>query len=48
MTSVKVRKLADIANDRVYKILQHLHMKKLSARWVPRLLTVEQKHIQAF
>ena len=33
-----------ILNQRVYKILhQYLDMRKLSAKWVPRLLTVDQK-----
>ena len=44
---VKVRELADmvgISKSAVHRILtQHLHMKKLCARWVPRLLTMEQK-----
>ena len=47
---VKVRELANIAKisiDRLNKILhEHLHMKKLSARWVPRLLTVDQRRIR--
>lgn len=44
---LKVRELADMAkisNDRVHYILHDiLGMKKLSARWVPRLLTSDQK-----
>jgi [histone H3]-lysine36 N-dimethyltransferase SETMAR len=44
---VKVREIADIvgiSNDRVHRILtKELEMKKYSARWVPRLLTPEQK-----
>lgn len=44
---VKVREIVDILNisyERVHHILhEHLHMKKLSARWVPRSLTVDQK-----
>jgi len=44
---VKVREIASavgISNERVHNILhQHLSMKKLSARWVPRLLTIDQK-----
>lgn len=44
---VKVREIASavgISNERVHNILhQHLDMKKLSARWVPRLLTLNQK-----
>jgi histone-lysine N-methyltransferase SETMAR len=42
---LKVREIAEavgISNDRVHNILhEHLGMKKLSARWVPRLLTVD-------
>lgn len=44
---IKVRELVNICNishGSVISILhKHLDMKKLSARWVPRLLTVEQK-----
>ena len=44
---VKVREIADIvriSNEWVHNILhEHLAMKKLSARWVPRLLTIDQK-----
>ena len=44
---VKVREIASavgISSERVHNILhQHLGMKKLSARWVPRLLTVDHK-----
>uniref|UniRef100_A0A0K2SWW6 Histonelysine Nmethyltransferase SETMARlike [Hydra vulgaris] n=1 Tax=Lepeophtheirus salmonis TaxID=72036 RepID=A0A0K2SWW6_LEPSM len=44
---VKVREIASaviISNERVHHILhQHLEMTKLCARWVPRLLTLEQK-----
>lgn len=47
---VKVREIAEIvaiSNDTVIRILHdHLGMKKLSARWVPRLLTVDQKRIR--
>ena len=43
----KVREIAkkvSISNECVFNILhEHLGMKKLSARWVPRLLTVDQK-----
>ena len=36
---------AKISEERVRNVLHdHLHMKKLSARWVPRLLTTDQKH----
>uniref|UniRef100_T1HXT9 Uncharacterized protein n=1 Tax=Rhodnius prolixus TaxID=13249 RepID=T1HXT9_RHOPR len=42
---VKVREIASavgISNERVHNILhQHLDMTKLSARWVPRLLTFD-------
>ena len=45
---VKVREIADmvlISKDSVYRILtEELGMRKLCARWVPRLLTPEQKH----
>ena len=44
---VKVREIASavgISTERVHNILhQHLDMTKLSARWVPRLLTLDQK-----
>jgi hypothetical protein len=44
---VKVREIASavgISSERVHNILhQHLNKRKLSARWVPRLLTVDQK-----
>ena len=44
---VKVRELADmlkISAERVHHILhEHLQMKKLCARWVPRLLTIDEK-----
>ncbi|CAK9833005.1 Mariner Mos1 transposase [Anthophora retusa] len=44
---VKVRDISQAVNisiDRVHNILhEHLQMKKLSARWVPRLLTNDQK-----
>src|SRR5687768_12197365 len=48
---VKVREIADIvgiSNERVHNILhEHLAMKKLSSvRWVPRLLTTDQKRIR--
>jgi histone-lysine N-methyltransferase SETMAR len=47
---VKVRELAEavgISTERVNFILHHeLHMKKICARWVPRLLTPEQKRIR--
>lgn len=44
---IKLREIVDIVNvsiERVQHILEHkLGMKKVSARWVPRLLTEEQK-----
>ena len=43
---VKIRKIANIvgiSTERIQNILhEKLGMRKLSARWVPRLLTVEQ------
>ena len=47
---VKVREIAEIVSsltDRVVNILYtHLCMRKLCARWVPRLLTIDQKCIR--
>ena len=47
---IKVREVAEIMNmskECVYHILnQHLGMRNLSARWVPRLLTVDQKPVR--
>ena len=47
---IKVREIAEVMNmskERVCHILnQHLDMRKLSARWVPRLLTVDQKLVR--
>lgn len=44
---IKLREIAEALNiscERVWNIVhQHLEMKKLSARWVPRLLTIDQK-----
>ena len=44
---LKLRELADmvnIASERVYNILHnYLNMRKLCARWVPRVLTNDQK-----
>ena len=44
---IKMREIAEVMNrskQRVYHILnQHLGIRKLSAHWVPRLLTVDQK-----
>lgn len=47
---LKVREIAEtcmMSYERVQNILhQHLYMEKLCARWVPRLLTVDQKLIR--
>ena len=47
---MKGRELANIVNipiNRVHNILHdHFHMRKLSARWVPCLLTLDQKRIR--
>ncbi|GFV32160.1 histone-lysine N-methyltransferase SETMAR [Trichonephila clavipes] len=47
---IKVREIAEVMNmpkERVCHILnQHLGMIKLSARWVPRLLTLDQKRVR--
>ena len=47
---IKVREIAEVVNMSkkcVCHILnQHLGMRKLSARWVPRLLPVDQKRIR--
>ena len=47
---IKVREIAEtigISKERVgYILLEELHMKKLCARWVPRLLTADQKRIR--
>jgi histone-lysine N-methyltransferase SETMAR len=47
---VKVREIAEIVSistERVLNILhEHLAMKKLCARWVPRVLTIDQKRIR--
>jgi len=44
---MKVREIAEavgISTERVHNILhEKLHVKKLCARWVPRLLTLDQK-----
>ena len=48
---VKVREIAkivSISTERVFNTLHtHLCMKKLCARWVPRLLAIDQKRILA-
>jgi histone-lysine N-methyltransferase SETMAR len=47
---IKVREIAEtigISKERVgYILLEELHMKKLCARWVPLLLTADQKRIR--
>ena len=47
---IKVREITEVMNmskECVCHILnQHLGMRKLSARWVPRLLTVDQKRVR--
>ena len=47
---IKVRVIAEVINmskERVCHILsQYLGMRKLSARWVPRLLTVDKKRVR--
>ncbi|KAJ0176850.1 hypothetical protein K1T71_008029 [Dendrolimus kikuchii] len=47
---IKVREIAEVRNiskERVCHILnQHLDMRKLSARWMPRFLTLDQKLVQ--
>ncbi|GFW01902.1 histone-lysine N-methyltransferase SETMAR [Trichonephila clavipes] len=47
---IKVREIAEVMNnskERVCHILnQHLGMRKLSARWVPRLLPLDQKRVR--
>ena len=44
---VKLQEIADIlklSKDTVFKVVhEHISMKKLYSKWVPRLLTVEQK-----
>ena len=45
VTERYIASTVDISQERVHSILiEDLEMKKLSARWVPRLLTVDQKH----
>lgn len=45
---LKVREITQdvgILNERSQNILKnHLDMRKLSARWMPRLLTIDHKH----
>ena len=47
---IKVRDIAEVMNmskERVCHILnQHLDMRKLFARWVPRLLTLDEKRVR--
>ena len=44
MEVCQIVEIVGISDERVCNILhEHLDMKKLSARWVPRLLTIDQK-----
>ena len=44
----EIAKTVGISNEREYNILhKHLQMRKLCARWVPRSLTIDHKHIGA-
>ena len=47
---IKVREIAEVMNmskERVcHMVNQHLGMRKLPGRWVPRLLTVDQKRVR--
>ena len=47
---VKVREIAEIisiSTERVVNILHtHLSMRKLCARWVPRLITIDEERIR--
>ena len=43
----EIAEVMNISNQRICRILnQHLGMRKLSARWVPRLLKVDQKRVR--
>ena len=43
----EIAEIASISNERVVNILHaHLCMRKLFARWVPRLFASDQKHIR--
>ena len=47
LTVMDIAEACEISSERVHKILhQDLDMRKLSARWVPRLLTIDQKRIR--
>ena len=47
LTVMDITEACEISSERVHKILhQDLDMRKLSARWVPRLLTIDQKRIR--
>ena len=48
LTVKDIAEACGISSERVHKILhQELeNMRKLSARWVPRLLTIDQKRIR--
>ena len=44
---IEIAEVMNISKERVCHILnKHLGMRKLSARWVPRLLTVNQKRVR--
>ena len=44
---VKVREIVSISSERVASILHmHLCMRKICARWLPWLLTIDQKRIR--
>lgn len=48
LTVKDIAEACGISSERVHKILhQDLDMRKLSARWVPRLLTIDQKRVRA-
>ena len=48
LTVNDIAEACEISSERVHKIFhQDLDMRKLSARWVPRLLTIDQKRIRA-
>ena len=43
----KISEITSISTERMVNILhKHLCMRKLCARWVPRLLTIDQKRIR--
>jgi len=43
---IKIREIAEIigiSTERVYMLQKNLNMKKLFAKWVPYLLTIDKK-----